>query len=147
MSTPKRRAAASSFTRPAPKSLATWFNPEDYGRDDTTKKGANDRAAEIEGENDVQADCQQKHRSLHAVRGTFTLAARPLVGRPFRAAEGNRACAESPRTIGLPDATRDRVQRGQPAAAGAIGVNADEESQVEDLAGQLRRMSHDRYFA
>src|SRR5262245_54772838 len=52
------------------------------------------------------------------------------------------AGAESPRGSRLPDAAGGRVESSQPAAAGAVGVDADEEAQVEDLPRLLRRVSH-----
>src|SRR3989442_1134538 len=55
--------------------------------------------------------------------------------------------SEPPRTVGLPDATRARVQRGQPPAACTISVDADQEAEVEHLSGQLRCVADHRRLA
>src|SRR5262249_42971088 len=43
--------------------------------------------------------------------------------------------------IRLPDPAGVGFERGQPAAAGAIRVDADEEAEIEDVAGQLPRVA------
>src|SRR5262249_19339092 len=67
------------------------------------------------------------------------------VGPPIASALG--AAAQGPRRVRLPDLPRADLQGGEPTAAEAVGVDAGDVAEVQDLAGFLRGVADDRPLA
>src|SRR5262249_28799702 len=64
-------------------------------------------------------------------------------GSLYRGGSRQPALPHLPLLVGLPVAARAHVQGGQPAPTVAVGVDADEMPQVEDLPALLRRVADD----
>jgi hypothetical protein len=71
----------------------------------------------------------------------------PTFTQLFRFAERITTDSETSHAVGLPDVTCARVERRQPAAPRTVGVNANQEAQVEYLFAQLGCVAHYGHLA